>query len=84
MKSPSSSSVAPSRVDHADHALAAAPLCAKCAHGGAFDEAAVGDADDAAFVGDEILHVDLALIGSEVCVRRGPIRVCRECRAALS
>ena len=51
---------------HADHAFAAAPLRAKCAHRGALDEAAVRDADDAAFVGDEILHVDLAFVGHEL------------------
>ena len=47
---------------HADHALAAAPLRTKRAHGSAFDEASVRDADDAALIGDEVLHVDLAFI----------------------
>ena len=51
---------------HADDAFAAASLRAKRADRGALDEAAVGDADDAAFVGDEILHVDLAFVGHEL------------------
>ena len=51
---------------HSDHAFAAAALSAESADGGAFDESAVGDADDAAFVRDQILHVDLALVGNEL------------------
>ncbi len=51
---------------HPDHALAAAPLGSKRTDGGALDETAVGDADDAAFVGDEILHVDLALVRNQL------------------
>src|SRR5438093_321986 len=51
---------------HPDHALAAAALRAKGAHSCALDETAVGDADDAAFVGDEILHVDLTFIDREL------------------
>ena len=51
---------------HADHAFAAAPLRAERADGGALDEAAVRDADDAAFVGDQIFHVDLAFVRHEL------------------
>ena len=51
---------------HADHAFAAASLRAKRADRGAFDEAAMGDADDGAFVGDQILHVDLAFVRHEL------------------
>ena len=68
---------------HADDAFAAAALRAECADGGALDEAAVRDADDAAFVGDEILHVDLAFVGHELGQARGA-RICRGSRAALS
>ena len=68
---------------HADDALAAAALRAKRAHRGAFDEAAVRDADDAAFVGDQILHVDLALVRARSASAAAP-RACRECRAAPS
>ena len=51
---------------HADDALAAAFLGAVVAHCGPLDEAAVGHGDDAAFVGDEILDVDLAFVGDDV------------------
>src|SRR5205085_10835164 len=51
---------------HPDDALAAAALRAERAHRRAFDEAAMRDADDAAFVGDEIFHVNLAFIGDEL------------------
>src|SRR6202030_763074 len=48
---------------HADDAFAATSLGAKRAYRRALDETAVRDADNAALVGDEILHVDLAFIG---------------------
>ena len=68
---------------HADDAFAAAPLRAERADRGALDESAVRDADDAALVGDEILHVDLAFVGDEL--RSGAAsRACRGSRAALS
>ena len=51
---------------HADDAFAAAALRPKRAHGRTLDETAVRDADDAALVGDEILHVDLAFIDCEL------------------
>src|ERR1700757_4722780 len=51
---------------HADDALASAALRAKCAHRRALDQPAVGDADDAALIRDEVLHVDLALIRREL------------------
>src|SRR3979411_196789 len=58
MKSPSSSSVAPSRVD-----IPITPLPPRrCARNAL---TAVRDANDATFVGDEILHVDLALVFDE-------------------
>ncbi len=60
---------------HADDAFAAAALRAESADRGAFDETAVGDADDAALVRDEILHVDLAFIGNELGQTRGGVLV---------
>ena len=68
---------------HADDALAAAALRAKRADGGALDETAVGDADDAAFIGDEILHVDLAFVRHQLRSAAAS-HVCRGFRAALS
>jgi hypothetical protein len=44
----------------ADDALAAALLRAVVGDGGALDEAEVGDGDDAALVGDDVLHAELA------------------------
>ena len=51
---------------HADHALAAAPLRPERADRRPLDEPAVGDADDATLVRDQVLHVDLALVGDEL------------------
>ena len=51
---------------HADDAFATAPLRAERAHRRALDEAAVRDANDRSFVGDEILHVDLAFVGHQL------------------
>jgi hypothetical protein len=45
----------------ADDALAAAFLRAVFGDGRALDEAEVGDGDDAALVGDDVLHAELAL-----------------------
>ena len=45
---------------HSDHAFAAAPLRTKRAHRRAFDKTAMGDADDATLVRDEVFHVNLA------------------------
>ena len=57
---------------HADDAFAAAALGAERADRGPLDEAAVGDADDASLVGDQVLHVDLAFVGDELGqARRG-------------
>src|SRR6266496_2086614 len=50
---------------HADHALAAAALRAECTDRRAFDKSAVGDTDNASFVRDEILHVDLTFVSDE-------------------
>lgn len=50
---------------HAYHAFATAPLRAKRAYGRAFDETAMGDADDATLIRNEIFHVDLRLIGRD-------------------
>src|SRR5438552_15689099 len=47
---------------HANHAFAAAPLRAKCAHGRAPDKAGVRDADDATLIGDKVSEVDLLLV----------------------
>src|SRR5579884_1167877 len=47
---------------HSDHALAAAALRPERANGGSLDEAAVSNADDASFVGDQVLHVDLCFV----------------------
>ena len=60
---------------HADDAFAAAPLRAKGADRGALDKAVVRDADDAAFVGDEILHVDLAFVRHELGQARAGVLV---------
>ena len=62
---------------HADHAFAAAPLRAKRADRRALDKAAMGDADDAAFVRDQILHVDLAFVRHELGQARGAVLVAR-------
>ena len=51
---------------HADHAFAAAALRPERADRGPLDEPAVSNADDATFVRDQILHVDLALVGNEL------------------
>src|ERR1051326_550056 len=51
---------------HADHAFASATLRAERAHGRALDKPAVSDADDAAFIRDEIFHVNVALISDEL------------------
>ena len=51
---------------HADDSLSAAALRAECAHSRPLNKTAMCDTDDAAFVGDEILHVDLALIEREL------------------
>ena len=48
---------------HSDHTLAAAPLRTKRAHSRAFDKTAMGDANDAALIGDEVFHVNLGLGG---------------------
>ena len=47
---------------HADDAFSAATLRAKRAHGCALDKAAVGNANDAALVRDQVLHVDLGFV----------------------
>src|SRR6202011_1313499 len=49
---------------------AAAPLRPERAYRGALDKPAVGDADDAALVGDKILHVDVAFIDRELSQSR--------------
>src|SRR5262249_43190196 len=49
---------------HADHALAAAPLCAKRAHSCALDKAAVGDADNATLVRNQVFDIDLCFVGN--------------------
>src|ERR1700730_14850995 len=51
---------------HADDSFSATTLGAKCADRGAFNEAAMGNADNAAFVRDEVFHVDLSLIGCDL------------------
>lgn len=49
-----------------DDALAAAFLGAVVGDGGAFDEAEVGDGDDAAFVGDDVFHAEFAGGGDDL------------------
>ena len=49
-----------------DDALAAAFLGAVVGGGSAFDEAGVGDGDDAALVGDDVLHAELAEGGDDL------------------
>jgi hypothetical protein len=51
------------------------PLRPEGADRGALDEAAMRDADDGSFVGDQIFHVDLAFVGTS-WVRRGPAYFC--------
>src|SRR3954469_2273878 len=58
---------------HADHAFAAAPLGPERADGCPLDEPAVSDADDATLVRDQVLHVDLALVGDELRQARGSV-----------
>src|SRR5436190_23139525 len=60
---------------HADDSLAAAALRAKRAHRCPFDETAIRDADDSTFVGDEVFHVDLALIWRDLSQPRRSIFV---------
>ncbi len=60
---------------HADDTFAAAALRAKCTDGGALDEAAVRNADDAAFVRDEIFHVNLTLVPRELGQARRPVLI---------
>src|SRR5262249_14911324 len=43
-----------------------ATLRAERAHRGALDKTAVGDADNATLVNDQILHIDLAFVASEI------------------
>ena len=51
---------------HADDAFAAAPLGTERAHRRALDEAAVRDADERSFIGDQILQVDLAFVRDQL------------------
>ena len=51
---------------HADDTFTPATLRAESAHGRSLDETTVGDADDAALVGDQIFHVDLAFVGRQL------------------
>ena len=60
---------------HADDAFAAAALRAKRADRGALDEAAVGDADDAAFVARSDPPCDLAFVRHELGQARGGVFV---------
>ena len=63
---------------HADNPLAATPLRAVLAGERALEEAAVRDRDDRPLVGDEIFHVDLALVGHDLGqTRRGVLRLDR-------
>ena len=50
---------------HADDAFSSAALRAECTDRCAFNKSAVGDADNAPFVRDEILHVDLTFVSDE-------------------
>src|SRR5947207_14367620 len=60
---------------HPDDALATAPLRAKRTDRGAFDESAMGDADDASLVPDQIFHGDLALIRHQLSQPRAGVFV---------
>src|SRR5688572_15584621 len=51
---------------HPDDALAAPALRTERADRSAFDEPAMRDADDASLIGDQVLHVDLALVRNEL------------------
>src|SRR6266404_1829159 len=67
MKSPSSSSVAPSRVDM--------PMTPFPPRRCAFDKTAMGNANDAALICDQVLHVDLGFVRSELGQPRRPMFV---------
>src|SRR5215471_13861678 len=58
---------------HPDDAFAAAALRTKGAYGSALDETAVGDADDAALVANQIFHRDFALVRRQLRQPRGGI-----------
>ena len=60
---------------HPDHALATASLRTKRADGGAFDESAVGNADDASLIPDQIFHCDLALVRHQLSQPRGGVLI---------
>ena len=60
---------------HADHAFAAAALGTKRAHCRPFNKAPMSNADDAAFVRDQVFHVNLGLIRRELCEARGAVFV---------
>ena len=60
---------------HANHAFAAAPLRAKCAHGRALDKAGVRDADDATLIDDKVFDVDLRFVRSNFRQARGAVLV---------
>ena len=60
----------------ADDALAAALLGAVVGDAGALDEAEVGDGDDAALVGDDVLHAEFAGGGDDLgAAGRGVFRL---------
>ena len=50
---------------HSDNAFSSAALGAECTDRCAFDKSAMGNADNAPFVRDEILHVDLTFVSDE-------------------
>ena len=51
---------------HADNTFTAASLGAKRAYGRALDKTAVGNADNAALIRDQVFHVDLVFLGHEL------------------
>src|SRR5437588_817503 len=56
-------------------ALAPVTLRSERAYRGVFNKAAMGDADNAALIRDQVLHVDIALVGDERGQARGAVFV---------
>ena len=55
---------------HPDHAFATAALRPKSTHRSPLNKAAVGNANDATLIGNEVLHVDVAFVDRELSQAR--------------
>src|SRR5206468_3490087 len=60
---------------HSNDSFAAASLRAEGAYRSAFDKPAVGDADDATFVSDQVFHQNLAFVRHQLRQPRGGVFV---------